>query len=196
VTIGAVADLPLRFQVGLFYNGYSGYPYTYTVSGDVNADGFGLNDAVYVPKSAADITLADPKQWAGFDKLIRSQPCLKAQRGHVMHRNSCRGGWATQLDARVSQTLGLGRGQSLELTMDLFNALNFFDRDWGIQRTFALQPQTQPVILELAPGYDQANQRVIYNFLPVDRRPATTTPPGGECNSVRATRSEALRTMG
>jgi hypothetical protein len=170
VTIGAVADLPLRFQVGLFYNGYSGYPYTYTVSGDVNADGFGLNDAVYVPKSAADITLADPKQWAGFDKLIRSQPCLKAQRGHVMHRNSCRGGWATQLDARVSQTLGLGRGQSLELTMDLFNALNFFDRDWGIQRTFALQPQTQPVILELAPGYDQANQRVIYNFLPVDRR--------------------------
>lgn len=169
VTLGVVADLPLRFQLGLFYNGYSGYSYTYTVFGDVNADDLDANDAVYLPKDAADVTLADPGEWASFDTLIRSQPCLAAQRGHVMRRNSCRGGWATLLDARMSRSLDLGRGQSLELTMDLFNALNFFDRDWGIQRTFALLPQTQPQILELT-GYDQANQRGIYNFFPPDRR--------------------------
>jgi hypothetical protein len=169
VTLGVVADLPLRFQLGLFYNGYSGYPYTYTVIGDVNADDLDANDPVYLPTDAADVTLADPGEWASLDTLIRSQPCLNAQRGHVMRRNSCRGGWATLLNARVSRSLGLGRGQSLELTMDLFNALNFFDRDWGIQRTFALFPQMQPQILELV-GYDQANQRGIYIFLPPDRR--------------------------
>jgi hypothetical protein len=169
VTIGAVADLPLRFRLGVFYNGYLGYPYTYTVAGDVNADGLDVNDAVYLPKDAADVSLVDPEQWASFDTLIRSQPCLAEQRGHVMRRNSCRGGWATLLDARVSRLLGLGRGQSVELTMDLFNALNFFDRDWGIQRTFALFPQMQPQILERT-GYDQAKQRGIYNFLPPDRR--------------------------
>jgi outer membrane receptor protein involved in Fe transport len=169
VTLGAVADLPLRFRLGLFYNGYSGHPYTYTVFGDANADGLSLNDAVYLPRSGADITLADPEQWAGFDSLIRSQPCLSAQRGHVMRRNSCRGGWATLLNARVSRLLGLGRGQSLELTLDLFNALNFFDRDWGVQRTFLLDPQSQPQILELV-GYDQARLRGIYNFFAPDRK--------------------------
>jgi hypothetical protein len=86
-----------------------------------------------------------------------------------MRRNSCRGGWATLLNARVSRPLGLGRGQSLELTMDLFNALNFFDRDWGVQRTFLLEPQSQPQILELV-DYDPARQRGIYNFLPPDRK--------------------------
>ena len=98
------------------------------------------NDAVYLPKNAADITLADPEQWASFDTLIRSQPCLNAQRGHVMRRNSCRGGWATLLNAQVSRLFALGRGQSLELTVDLFNALNFFNRNWGVQRTFLLEP--------------------------------------------------------
>jgi hypothetical protein len=169
VTLGAVAELPLHFRLGVFYNGYSGHAYTYTMFGDVNADGFDLNDAAYLPTDAADVTLGSPTQWARFDTLIRSQPCLNAQRGHVMRRNSCRGSWATLIDARLSQSLGLGRGQSLELTMDLFNALNFFDRDWGVQRTLAVDPQAQPVILELI-GYDQANQRGIYNFLPPDRR--------------------------
>jgi hypothetical protein len=169
VTLGAVVGLPLRFRLGLFYNGYSGHPYTYMVYQDANADGIPLNDAVYLPKSATDITLGDPAQWASFDSLIRSQPCLSAQRGHVMRRNSCRGGWATLLNAQVSRVVGLGRGQSLELTMDLLNALNFFDRDWGVQRTFLLDPQTQPPILELT-GYDQANQRGKYDFFPPDRR--------------------------
>jgi outer membrane receptor protein involved in Fe transport len=169
ITLGAIANLPLRFRLGLFYNGYSGHPYTYTVSGDVNADGLDVNDAVYLPKNAGDITLADPGQWASFDTLIRSQPCLDAQRGHVMRRNSCRGGWATILNAQVSRLFALGRGQSLELTADLFNALNFINRGWGVQRTFLLEPQTQPSILELV-GYDQANQRGMYNFYPPDRK--------------------------
>ena len=131
--------------------------------------GSDVNDAMYVPKNAGDITLADPEQWAGFDTLIRSQPCLDAQRGHVMRRNSCRGGWATLLNAQVSRLFALGRGHSLELTVDLFNVLNFFNRNWGVQRTFLLEPQTQPSILERV-GYDQANQRGMYNFYPPDRK--------------------------
>jgi hypothetical protein len=167
ITLGAIAGLPLRFRLGLFYNGYSGHPYAYTVDGDVNADGFG-NDAVYLPKNSGDISLALPEQWDSLDTVIRSQPCLNTQRGHVMRRNSCRGGWATLLNAQVSRLFALGRGQSLELTVDLFNALNFFNRNWGVQRTFLLEPQTQPVLLALA-GYDPANQRGIYYFIPPDR---------------------------
>jgi hypothetical protein len=84
-----------------------------------------------------------------------------------MRRNSCRGHWATLLNARVSRPFGLGHGQSVELTADFFNALNLFDRDWGVQRTFD-SFLGDPEILELV-GYDQANQRGIYNSFPVDR---------------------------
>ena len=74
------------------------------------------------------------------------------------------------VNARVSRLLGLGGGHSLELTADLFNALNFFDRDWGVQRTVATgQEQGQPQMLILT-GYDQANQRGSYILFPPDPR--------------------------
>jgi outer membrane receptor protein involved in Fe transport len=173
ITFGATANLPLRFRLGLFYNGYSGPPYTYMVAGDANGDGLGLfagNDPVYLPRTAADITLDDPAEWPALDSIIRGQPCLEAQRGHIMRRNSCRGQWLTVVNARVSKLLGLGGGQSVELTADLFNALNFFDRDWGVRRTVAInQDQGQPLLLSLS-GYDQINGRGTYLFRPPDRR--------------------------
>ncbi|HEY8258305.1 MAG TPA: TonB-dependent receptor [Gemmatimonadales bacterium] len=172
ITVGATANLPLKFRLGLFFNGYSGQPYTYMVAGDANGDGLDFffgNDPVYLPKNAADITLDDPTEWPTLDSLIRSQPCLEAQRGHVMRRNSCRRQWLTLANARVSKLLGLGGGRSVELIADLFNALNFFDRDWGVQRTVAIgQTQGQPQLLLLT-GYDPRNGRGTYAVLPPDR---------------------------
>jgi hypothetical protein len=143
------------------------------VAGDANGDGLGLfagNDPVYLPKNAADITLDDPAEWPALDSIIRSQSCVEAQRGHVMRRNSCRAPWLTLLNARVSKRFQFGRGQSLELTADLFNALNFFDSDWGVQRIVAIgQEQGQPQILLLT-GYDQINERGTYMLFPPDRR--------------------------
>ena len=72
-----------------------------------------------------------------------------------MRRNSCRGGWATLLNAQVSRLFGLGRGQSLELTVDLFNALNFFDRDWGSSahvRARSADAASDPRARRLRPG--------------------------------------------
>jgi hypothetical protein len=51
-----------------------------------------------------------------------------------------------------------------------FNALNFFDRDWGVRRTVAIgQEQGQPQLLLLT-GYDPANGRGTYLLIPPDRR--------------------------
>jgi outer membrane receptor protein involved in Fe transport len=172
ITLGATANLPFRFRLGLFYNGYSGQPYTYMVAGDANGDGLNFffgNDPVYLPRNAADITLDDPAEWPALDSIIRSQPCLEAQRGHIMRRNSCRTQWLTMVNARVSKLVGLGGGRSVELMADLFNALNFFDRDWGVRRTVAIgQEQGQPQLLLLT-GYDQAKSRGTYALFPPDR---------------------------
>jgi len=80
-----------------------------------------------------------------------------------MRRNSCRDHWNTEVNARVSKMVPTGRGQSIELIADLFNALNLFDSDWGVRRFVS-----NTELLELV-GYDLPNGRGVYNVLPVDR---------------------------
>jgi hypothetical protein len=164
VTLVGALDLPLRARLTLFYNGLSGAPFTYRVEGDANADGitaFGglqLNDPVYVPRDAADITLADPGQWASLVRYIYTHSCLREQRGRLLRRNSCRNPWVSVMNARVSKVFPTVRGQSVELIADLFNVLNFLDGDWAVRRS-----TLGTAILRLV-GYDAVNQRGIYVF--------------------------------
>ena len=120
---------------------------------------------MYLPKNAGDITLADPEQWAS--STPSSAPAVPpSQRGHVMRRNSCRNRWESLLNARLSEIVPLGGSRSLELIADLFNLPHLLDKDWGVQRAGSLGGDIQ--LLELV-GYDEANQRGIYNVIPVDR---------------------------
>jgi hypothetical protein len=141
------------------------------VHGDANADGLSFvelgNDIMYVPKDRSDITLVDPNQWLGLDRRILLEDCLRSQRGRILRRNSCHGHWATLLNARLSKAFGAAGGHSIELITDVFNVLNLVDRNWGVQRS-APSALGDPEMLDLV-GYDQANQRGIYNVIPVDR---------------------------
>ena len=82
-----------------------------------------------------------------------------------MRRNSCQAPWVTQLNARLTKTFPTARGQSLEVTADIFNLLNLLDSDWGVQRRLGYGIATP--LLGLV-GYDQANGRGIYEVLPVN----------------------------
>lgn len=169
VTLGAVVMAPLHFRVGVFYNGYSGQPYTYLVSGDANADesdSFNGNDAVYVPKNAADIALTDPSQYALLNRIIESTPCLRSQRGQILRRNSCDNYWMTLLNARLSRAFALKGDRSIELIADIFNLANLLDSNWGVRRIGSLSGDVP--LLQLS-GYDQVHQRGIYDVLTVDR---------------------------
>ncbi|HXL19996.1 MAG TPA: hypothetical protein VN961_20965, partial [Streptosporangiaceae bacterium] len=122
------------------------------------------NDVVYVPKHANDISLSDPTEFAALDKLIGKESCLRAQRGRLLERNSCRNPWVHETTARLSK-----RFRNLEVTADLFNLLNFVHGSWGLVRqTLSGDGHTVP-LLELV-GYDEANGRGVYGLLPVFRR--------------------------
>jgi hypothetical protein len=175
ITVVGTADLPLGLRLGFTYVGSSGPPYTYVLQGDGNADGFGgsaigvPNDVVYVPKDANDITLSDPAQFKALDNLIRKDGCLRAQRGRLLERNSCRDPWEHETTARLSKRFRLADRRGLEVTADLFNVLNFVRGSWGLVRqTVAGSGKTVP-LLQLV-GYDEANGRGVYNVLPVSRR--------------------------
>src|SRR6185503_11373606 len=67
VTLAKVWSPTLRTQVGVFleagqgnrFTGAGGNRYSFIYSGDVNGDGTGGNDLIYIPRNASDITLAD-----------------------------------------------------------------------------------------------------------------------------------------
>jgi len=167
ITIAAVANLPFRLRLGLSYNGFTGQPYTYLITGDANASGsstqvFEGDDIVYVPWSADDITLRDPALWQPLDSIIRSDRCLGSRRGTILRRNSCRNPWKGLLNLRLSETVPVGGSHVVELIADMFNLPNFLDRAWGVRRAGSLAGDVQLLTLV---GYDQARQRGIYDVI-------------------------------
>lgn len=175
VTLTGTFDLPLKFNLGLSYVGFSGDPITYIVLGDANGDGidnlFGHsydNDPIYVPRNAGDITLIDPAQYPTLHRIIQQEPCLARQRGRLMDRNGCRQPWINLLNARVTKMFPTVHGQSLELSTDLFNLLSLIDHDWGQVRftveDFGTGSLGKVSLLELV-GYDKKHGRGVYNLL-------------------------------
>jgi len=128
--------------MSLLYLGASQPPYTYVIDGDANADRIGgggslFNDIVYVPRDSSDITLrmpdgstATPAEHARLERFIDQQPCLGPQRGRIMRRNSCRNGWLGALNARLTTTLPLVRGQYFEIVADIANVANLIEPRW------------------------------------------------------------------
>ena len=117
-----------------------------------------------MPRNAADITLEDPAQWDTLNSYIASHSCLQNQRGQLQRRNSCRNGWVTLMNARLSTVIPTAKGQSIELMLDVFNVLNLLSGSWGVQRG------TGGTLILRMVGYDEVNQRGIYVFQPNDTR--------------------------
>ena len=67
---------------------------------------------MYVPRDAGDITLSDPESWGGLDSLIRSEsvPELATRNHHASEQLP--GHWDDLLNARLSEVVPLGHGQS------------------------------------------------------------------------------------
>jgi outer membrane receptor protein involved in Fe transport len=165
ITISGTANLPYNSQFSLIYQGFSGTPYGWTVGSDVNGDGISGNDLPYVPLAdGSDITLADPSQLADLNAFIDSQSCLAKSRGKLLERNSCRNAWSNLVNARLATSVPLMGGQRVELSWDIFNVLNMFDKEWGAFKQVSAFEEG-PSFLRAA-GYDVANNRPIYNFSP------------------------------
>jgi len=160
ITISGTVNTPFNSRFSLTYSGISGIPFTYTVNGDINADGFTANDAVYVPRGAGDISGLTPAQFATLDTYIHNEPCLEANRGRILPRNVCRNPWQNILNARFSKVINTLGGQSLEITADILNVLNLLNSDWGLLRVTGTGFEEQPLIR--LTGYDVVNQRGTY----------------------------------
>ncbi|MEO8449208.1 MAG: TonB-dependent receptor [Gemmatimonadota bacterium] len=160
VTLSGTANLAFGLSASLIYSGRSGTPYGYNVSGDANADGMTTNDLVFVPATAADISLTNGADFDRLNAYIAGEPCLQEQRGRIIDRNSCRNPWQSFLNFRLSKVIPTVGSQGLEVTADVFNLLNMVNSEWGLIRltnTFE-----NLALLNLA-GYDPVANRPKYS---------------------------------
>jgi hypothetical protein len=220
LVLSGTFDVPIPnvpTSITLLYVGQSGSPYSWTINGDANGDGYEAstigsrhNDIVFVPNAAGSNFTAndtDPidgdlaKYQALIDNPLVSDlmPCLKDVQdagGGIPERNTCRNPWTNRFDA--SFRIGVGRAiggtlHRLTLVGDVFNVLNLMNSDWGVVRGASFFETS--TILELR-GYDAANDRGRYRYIGPDALTPTLDYDDGAINPSTGqayTEAEAIK---
>ena len=155
----------------------SGTPYTPTVAGDVNGDGFN-NDRAFVfnPAAATDLAVAAGMRTVLAGGSRGARRCLELQLGRLAGRNSCQGPWTTTTNLSISlNPLKVRMPQRATLSFNISNPLGAADlmlhgenrlRGWG-QAVFA-----DPSLLYVR-GFDPVTGRYKYE---VNQRFGNTNP--------------------
>ena len=156
-----------RTQIGIFgelaegnrFAGAGGNRYSFIYAGDVNGDGFGGNDLIYIPRDQSDIlidplvsggqTVSAADQWARLDAFIEQDDYLKAHRGEIAERFGAVNPWYHNLDLRILQDVNFTRGgknHGFQVTLDVLNVSNLLNSDWGVRKV-ASASATSPLSL-------------------------------------------------
>jgi len=167
-------------SVTFFYSMQSGTPYTLTFGGlagrgDLNGDGSNANDPIYIPTGPTDPllvfvpttgtnALTAAAQAASFDRIINDNECLASQRGRIQARNSCRNPAFTRFDVTFEQQLPSIGGERATLRLDIFNAANLLNRNWGIVRAATANSSTVALAVLGLTNADPATQVPNVNF--------------------------------
>lgn len=158
-------------SVGMVFQRYSPFRYSYTYNGDLNGDGISDNDLIFVPDKKEQIKLvkdgtSDPRTeneiWAQLDNFIKQDPYLSQRRGQYTERNGANAPFINKMDLNFTQdffvTTGKGLRNTLRFTFDIVNFGNFVNKDWGVEKTTIL-------------GFQQ------YQFLRMISKPTATAEP-------------------
>ena len=120
-----------------------------------------MNDIVYGPRNAGDISLTKASDSTRLEAFIAQQRCLREQRGRIMARNSCRNGWLGSLNARLTKAVRLAGDRQLEMSADIVNMPNLINSRWGRYLDTSYGPSVRMLSLK---GWDAANARGIYQL--------------------------------
>ncbi len=178
----------LKTRVGVFvevaqgnrFAGAGGNRYSFIYSGDVNGDGQGGNDLIYIPRNQSEITfdqctpptcattLTPQQQWDALNAFIGQDSYLSSHRGQIADRFGELNPWYNDVDLRILQEFGIGPGGTrhhFELSLDILNVGNLISSSWGVRKV-ASAAATSPLRLV---RFD-ASGAPVFNFT----GPATT----------------------
>ncbi|MGB3799660.1 MAG: TonB-dependent receptor, partial [Lewinella sp.] len=131
--------------IALFFQYAEGGRFSYTYSGDINNDGSGLNDLIYIPTSSEldDMNFAGGDgQRQAYGDFIEQDEYLSERRGQYAERYAILSPWYSNWDIRIAQDLKLGATNGLQFTLDILNIGNLINSNWGVRQ---FPTTTQPI---------------------------------------------------
>ncbi len=167
------ANKQWRTSFGAFYEYAQGGRFSYTYSGDINNDGSGLNDLIYVPTQSELETYqfsGDAGQQAAqrnaLDAYISQDDYLSGRRGQYAEKYAGISPWKGRWDVKFLQDYDLKVGETktntIQLSLDILNFGNLLNSDWGV---IQLPVNDQPIGVSV----DDTNTPV-YSFDPSQKR--------------------------
>ena len=130
-----------RTSVGVFYEGRRGKPYSWTYLNDLNGDGIGGNDLMYIPSApgSGEVifrgrsgTETSAQAETAFWDIVNANPGLASAKGGLVGRNNNYAPWVNNFDMRLSQELpGFMKDHKVSITFDILNFGNLLNKKWG-----------------------------------------------------------------
>jgi len=130
-------------SVSSFYELARGGRFNYTYAGDINGDGSGLNDLIYIPTSSeiGQMQFSGTGDAVAFEKFIQQDDYLSGRRGQYAERYGALAPWRGKMDVKFIQHLKLKNENSIEFSIDILNIGNMISSDWGlVQEQSVRQP--------------------------------------------------------
>ncbi|HEY1042741.1 MAG TPA: TonB-dependent receptor [Telluria sp.] len=127
-----------KSSVGVFYEGRSGKPYSWTFENDMNGDGTSGNDLMFIPSAfgSGEVvfygdTATSHTNEERFWQFINENKLGKFA-GGVAERNSSNSPWTNSFDLRLSQEVpGFMSGHKGTFVLDFMNVGNMLNKRWG-----------------------------------------------------------------
>ena len=129
-------------SVGLFFQRRSGRPFSYTYEDDTVEEYFGDSDdeesiLIYVPTGPSDPLMdfsgISPEDVDALFAFL-DESGLSAYAGGIAPKNGFNSPWSTDLDIRIQQDLPVWKDHSLQVFLDIENALNLFSDSNNVKR--------------------------------------------------------------
>jgi hypothetical protein len=128
-----------KTRLGVFYEGRSGKPFSWTFKNDFNGDGVSNNDLMYIPKAfgsgevefAGDSASSHVNEQRFWD-VVNGNKALRNSAGGVVTRYNDFSPWTNSFDLRLSQEIpGMFKRNKASISLDFLNFGNLLNKKWG-----------------------------------------------------------------
>lgn len=169
-------------HVAVFMEYVKGGRFSYTYSGDINNDGSGLNDLLYIPTNAeidqmafSGDAAAQTAQRTAFKSYIAQDDYLSENRGKYAEKYAALSPWFSKWDMRVMQEVKFNNGHSIQLSLDILNIGNLISSSWGVRQVATNTGLVQPIGVSVAGGvptftFDTAQKSTFFNDFSLNSR--------------------------
>jgi hypothetical protein len=133
--------------ISTFFEYARGGRFSYTYGGDLNGDGSGLNDLLYIPtqNEINQMQFSGAGQAEAFNTFIEQDDYLSDHRGEYAERYGALSPWRSRVDLKLLQDFNFnfkeGKKQTIQFSVDILNVGNLINSDWGlVQQPNNVQP--------------------------------------------------------